>query len=101
GQASTSRKSVALYFYTRQRPAQELASRHSTVYVDRPLPDHLRPGHVLSDGDVAELRELLARRDAHSRRLYAEPGTLQAELDRGFAGRVFAAARRVRARLRR
>ncbi|NLA68055.1 MAG: 2OG-Fe(II) oxygenase [Gammaproteobacteria bacterium] len=101
GQASTSRKSVALYFYTRQRPARELASRHSTVYVDRPLPDHLRPGHVLSDGDVAELRELLARRDAHSRRLYAELGTLQAELDRGFAGRVFAAARRVRARLRR
>ena len=101
GRETLSRKSVALYFYTRERPATEAASRHSTVYVDRPLPAHLRPGRTLSERDVADLRDLLARRDAHNRRLYGEVHHLQAELDRGFAGRVFAAVRRVRARLRR
>ena len=98
---SVSRKSVALYFYTRERPAEEAASPHSTVYVDRPLPAHMRPGRVLSERDVAELRDLLARRDAHNRRLYGEVHGLQAELDRSVAGRMLAAARRLLARLRR
>ena len=101
GREALSRRSVALYFYTRERPAAEIASPHSTVYVDRPLPAHMQPGRVLSERDVAELRELLARRDAHSRRLYGEVHALQAELDRSFAGRLFAGARRVLARLRR
>lgn len=101
GREALGRRSVALYFYTRERPAAETAAAHSTVYVDRPLPAHLQPGRVLSERDVAELRELLARRDAHSRRLYGEVHALQAELDRSFAGRLFAGARRALARLRR
>lgn len=98
---SLSRKSVALYFYSRERPAAELASAHSTVYVDRPLPAHLQPGRVLSERDVADLRDLMARRDAHNRRLYGEVHALQEELDRSMASRMFAAARRLLARLRR
>lgn len=96
-----SRRSVALYFYTRERPAEETAPSHSTVYVDRPLPGHLAPGHVLDARDVAALQELMARRDAHLRRLYGEVARLQAQLDQGFAGRLLTAGRRLLARTRR
>jgi hypothetical protein len=95
-----SRKSIALYFYTRERPAAQVASKHSTVYVDRALPAHLRPGRVLTERDVAELRELLARRDSHNRRLYNEIRVLQAHLDESFASRIFNAMRRIIGRLR-
>ncbi|GIX35186.1 MAG: hypothetical protein KatS3mg126_0965 [Lysobacteraceae bacterium] len=67
-----SRRSVALYFYTRERPVEELAPAHSTIYVDRPLPDRFRAGYRLAEEDVQELRVLLARRDQHIRRLYEE-----------------------------
>ena len=76
-----SRKSVALYFYTRERPAAELADPHSTIYVDRPLPERFAPGHTLDAADVEELRVLLARRDGHLERLYRDITRLTAELD--------------------
>jgi hypothetical protein len=95
-----SRRSIALYFYTRERPAEQTALKHSTVYVDRALPAHLQPGRVLTERDVAELRELLATRDGHNRRLYRDIATLQSHLDRSFASRVFNAIRRVAGRLR-
>ncbi|TWI09458.1 2OG-Fe(II) oxygenase [Aerolutibacter ruishenii] len=94
------RKSVALYFYTKERPAEQTAPRHSTVYVDRPLPPHIVPGRTLSDRDHAELQELLARRDGHIRRLYRDISDLQANLDRTFVGQIGGLARRVLGRLR-
>ena len=72
GRRDTSRKSIALYFYTDQRPAEEFAPEHSTVYVDRPLPTHYSAGYTLSEADVQELKILLARRDQHVQRLYSE-----------------------------
>lgn len=101
GRPELSRRSVALYFYTRERPADEAGPAHSTIYVDRPLPTHLAAGHVLDGNDMATLRELLARRDGHVRRLYGELEILRAQLDAGFASRVLGAARRALARLRR
>ena len=88
-----SRRSVALYFYTRERPAEQTSPRHSTVYVDRPLPPHMQAGRALTERDVAELRDLLARRDAHNRRLYAELSALQRKLDQTLAGRVYNAVK--------
>lgn len=76
-----SRKSIALYFYTTQRPADELADAHSTIYVDRPLPEHFRAGATLSESDVQELRVLLTRRDQHNQRLYRDIGQLTARLE--------------------
>jgi hypothetical protein len=58
-----SRKSISIYLYTKDRPATEIAPMHATFYVQRPLPDSIHEGHRLSDVDIAELKDLLKRRD--------------------------------------
>src|SRR5579884_2180966 len=58
-----SRKSLSIYLYTRERPADEIAPMHSTFYVQRPLPEWVRPGHMLSDEDCEALLETVDRRD--------------------------------------
>jgi hypothetical protein len=65
--STLSRRSVAVYFYTRKGRA---TASHGTIYAPRPLPEHLQSGHSLSDADVLELRTLIARRDAQIRYLY-------------------------------
>jgi 2OG-Fe(II) oxygenase superfamily len=102
------RKSIALYFYTKDRPAEELAEAHSTIYVDLPLPERFQPGRVLDEQDVAELRVLLRRRDQHSQRLYRDVTALtvqleqaQAAIQAGGVGRLVYFARRVLNRLNR
>lgn len=60
---SRSRKSISIYLYTRDRPAEEVAPLHGTFYVQRPLPAWLLPGHALSEGDCAYLRHAVDRRD--------------------------------------
>jgi Rps23 Pro-64 3,4-dihydroxylase Tpa1-like proline 4-hydroxylase len=64
----TSRRSLAVYFYTKDRPAS--AHSHGTVYYQRPLPDHLEPGHTLDAKDVLEIQTLVARRDKQIQFLY-------------------------------
>jgi hypothetical protein len=76
-----SRRSIAVYFYTRERPAAETAPDHATVYVQRPLPEHIAPGRTLTDGDVADLRDLLARRDQQLQFLYRRELKFSALLD--------------------
>ncbi|MEP7367474.1 MAG: 2OG-Fe(II) oxygenase, partial [Acidobacteriota bacterium] len=66
----TSRRSLAVYFYTKARPEAERAPSHGTVYYQRPLPDHIQPGHLLSDADTREIEILIARRDEQIRFLY-------------------------------
>jgi hypothetical protein len=91
-QSPLSRKSIALYFYTRERPAEELADTHSTIYVDRPLPERFQPGVTLNAGDINDLHTMLARRDQHNRRLYGEITRLTGELEESqaalYAGRL-------------
>ncbi|WP_300619848.1 2OG-Fe(II) oxygenase [Dokdonella sp.] len=83
-----SRRSVALYFYTRDRPADETAGKHTTHYVNRQLGEHFRPGYVLSEGDVAELRELIAHRDNQLKSLYEENARLLQAQEAGAWGRL-------------
>jgi hypothetical protein len=60
---SLSRKSISIYLYTRDRPAEEIAPLHATFYVQRPLPGFAIPGYTLRAEDVTDLTNLLARRD--------------------------------------
>lgn len=62
------RKSFALYYYTEKR--QNAVEPHSTIYVERHLPERFKAGLALSDEDVRELNSLLNRRDQHLARLY-------------------------------
>lgn len=79
--AVRARRSIALYFYTRDRPAEEQAATHSTVYVDRPLPARFAAGHALESDDVLELQALVAGRDQHIQRLYRDNQALQDKLE--------------------
>jgi hypothetical protein len=83
--AGLSRRSIALYFYTTERPADELAPTHSTIYVDSPLPARFRAGMTLDDHDVDELQTLIGRRDQHNQRLYRDISDLTARLEQAVA----------------
>lgn len=103
GRPELTRRSIALYFYTHPDAAQA-RDAHSTIYVDRGLPDRFRAGHALDDADVAELRALLADRDGRIAMQYAEIGKLMTQLrahESGAAGIMLYHARRLLARLRR
>jgi hypothetical protein len=96
-----SRRSIALYFYTKDRPAEQTASRHTTYYVKRQLPEHFSEGRVLSRSDVAEMKHLLEDRDGHIRMLYAENTALREAQDRGLTGHLLYLAKRAYVRFRR
>lgn len=95
------RRSIALYFYTKDRPEHEIAPRHTTFYVNRPLPETIVENAVLSRSDVDEIRHLMEARDAHIRLLYAENTELRAAQDKGFAGNLLYLAKRAYVRFRR
>ena len=65
-----SRRSVAVYFYTKDRPSNEIAPSHATVYYQRPLPAHIAAGRMLTEEDALEIQTLLARRDKQIQFLY-------------------------------
>lgn len=98
---AVTRKSIALYFYTADRPAEEAAPRHSTVYVQRQLPPHLDAGHMLTQADIQELRILLASRDGHIQTLQAENTRLLQAQDRGLPGQILYLMKRAYVRFRR
>lgn len=64
-----SRRSLAIYMYTKERPVDETAPPHSTVYVERPLPFTLRPGRSITFQEYEEVRRTLIRRQQHVERL--------------------------------
>lgn len=100
-QRERSRKSVALYFYSADRPAEQTAGRHTTHYVKRQLPADLQAGHTLRETDIAELQSLLQQRDGYIRDQQAEIARLLQAQDRGFSGKVLYLAKRLYVRMRR
>lgn len=80
--AHLSRKSFAVYFYTDTRPDEETAGEHSTVYVERHLPERFVPGMSLERADIREIKSLLGRRDQHLKRLYKDIQKLSEKLHR-------------------
>lgn len=81
GHADAARRSIALYFYSADRPAEELAPTHSTIYVDQPLPARFQAGLTLAADDATELHSRFAARDQHIQRLYREIEDLRGQLD--------------------
>jgi hypothetical protein len=96
-----SRKSIALYFYTKDRSTDETAGRHTTHYVNRQLPAHFSAGHALTAEDVSLLHDLIGARDAQMRMLYEENGRLLQAQDKGFGGHVLYLMKRLYMRYRR
>ncbi len=60
---SQSRKSISIYLFSRTRPEDQLAPRHSTFYAMRPLPDHLKVGHTLTAEDLQSIKTGVSKRD--------------------------------------
>ncbi len=75
-----SRRSLAVYFYTAERPAEEVAPEHATIYVPPPLPDCVAAGHTLTQDEVNATRELVSRRDHQLKFLYERERKREIEL---------------------
>jgi hypothetical protein len=86
GKKQLSRKSFALYYYTDTRPEQEIESEHSTIYVGEHLPEWYEAGMTLDAEQLQHVRNLIASRDQHLKRLYghimAQNRQLQAMVSR-------------------
>jgi hypothetical protein len=67
---SLSRKSFAIYLYTKERPPAETAASHATVYVPDGLPEGLRAGATLREADMTELRQRFERMRGQLKFLY-------------------------------
>jgi hypothetical protein len=66
-----SRRSIALYFYTENRPLDEVFPEHGTHYTGRPLPAWCQPGNELNSTQIDQLQEMLDERDVGLRFLYS------------------------------
>jgi hypothetical protein len=76
------RRSVAVYFYTTERPAEQTVPGHGTYYVPRPFPEEIAEGRTLEASQVGELKELFKRRDQQIRYLRESERELREQLER-------------------
>jgi hypothetical protein len=76
-----SRRSIAVYFYTKEPSLAGESPSHGTVYYQRPLPDRVRSGYIMREHDVEEVRALLQRRDHHIKFLYQREKEFSVALD--------------------
>ena len=82
------RKSFAIYLYTRERPPAQTAAPHATIYVPDTRPEEIVAGTCLSEAQVAELDRRYAQLRGQLRFLYdrEQDFTRQIEsLERAFA----------------
>jgi hypothetical protein len=79
---SLSRKSFAIYLYTKERPTAETAESHATVYVPDGMPVDLVAGAVLDNARIADLRGRFERILGQLKFLY--------DREKGFANQIAA-----------
>lgn len=65
-----SRKSFAIYLYTRDRPPEQTSPPHATIYVPALMPEGWQAGRVLDEVDVGDLRTRFVRLRTQLRYLY-------------------------------
>jgi hypothetical protein len=80
GKRHLTRKSFTVYYFTRERPADEVAPPHSTFYAQRPLPPEIKPGTVLTEQMVKRLQHLIKKRDKFLRHHHRIELDLSAQL---------------------
>jgi hypothetical protein len=85
------RKSIAIYLYTKTRPAEETVAPHGTIYVPRGIPHSVQAGEVLSDAGYVELRQRFAQLRGQLKYLYQRELEYSAQLKN--AERALAEAR--------
>jgi hypothetical protein len=76
-----SRKSFTIYMYTKDRPKEEIAPKHGTIYVPAGTPKQLTAGHTLTDGDVQELSALFKSRNAYLQGMYERESKLMEQVE--------------------
>lgn len=76
-----SRKSFTIYMYTKDRPAEEIAPKHWTMYVLPGPPKHFQAGYTLSAEDVQELKLALEERNVFLRVMYGRESRLLTRVD--------------------
>jgi len=74
--AGISRKSFTIYMYTRERPADEVAARHETIYVQKGPPAFIKSGHTLTESQVAEVKGIFRHRNAYLQAMYGKHSLL-------------------------
>ena len=84
-----SRRSIAVYFYTKSRPEQQVAPSHATIYAPRQLPQQIRAGHTLTSEDEQAIRDLLTRRDTQIRFLYEREKEFSEAMERAFGSATY------------
>jgi len=89
---SRSRKSFAIYLYTKERPASETAVSHATVYVPDGMPGYLHAGVTLDESHIADLRQRFERMLGQLKFLYDREKNFAAQIES--ADRALAEARR-------
>jgi hypothetical protein len=75
-----SRKSFAIYLYTKERPGSETAPSHATIYVPQAMPAW-NAGRVLAHEDVRDLRQRFTRLRSQLRYLYDREKYFGAQID--------------------
>jgi hypothetical protein len=78
---SLSRKSFAIYLYTKERPSEEIAIAHATVYVPDAMPTGLRPGLTLEESHVTDLRQRFERMLGQLKFLYEREKQFAAQIE--------------------
>ena len=78
--ATLSRKSFAIYLYTVERPAEEAAPPHATIYVPDALPTDWKAGRTLSADDLLELNNRFTRMRGQLQFLYRREKSFGAQI---------------------
>ena len=71
-----SRKSLTVYYYTKTRPREETARKHGTIYVQKAIPESVKPNEVLTPQAYRELKQIFKRRDDYLKALYTRESNL-------------------------
>lgn len=65
-----SRKSLTVYYYSKERPQSEIVPKRSTIYTQKPLPTHLAPGVTLTASDYQALEKIIQKRNRYIKGMY-------------------------------